>query len=287
MDKELDEGIRNSNLSFALEEAKKRHAASQPTAAGRAAAERLQKSQGPSSIKSHHVNHDVDREAVRTTRATSNVEQLNHFDRLSISKNSSTPKRHFPQFSRHVDQTEHDAQMHELLVQMLDLTVLFMPRKRNGHCLFQCFEQYGNVITLRDKVVELYKYNPHFLDYMIAAEKDAHMTNMRCVDDEKNLRKTAGVDSYGAESEIIALARVCKISVITVAFSGTKNTDRKILTFMLYLSKEIDGEQKIRQISTNDVHVVKEHMHKLKGAFIVIGLVDGHWSLFELPGVYV
>lgn len=185
-------------------------------------------------------------------------------------------------FGPDVGTTAHDESMHRLLETGFKTRVVLHPGTRNGHCLFECFGEFGSVQSLRRGVVLHYEQHtelhPELAQFGDTESIARHVANMLCVNKDGVLKQTAGFDSQGGEAEIITLARICKANIVTVAFTGKEET----LTFRVYLSKEIGGVQKVCTISTDSPVRVKECTRNGTLDNVVIGLVDGHWIRFEV-----
>ncbi|KAJ1465312.1 hypothetical protein T484DRAFT_1757507 [Baffinella frigidus] len=194
-----------------------------------------------------------------------------------------------PPFSHQIQMreisTSNDPEIYEKymcqgLRKMFKPDIMFHPIKRNGHCLFEAFDKFATVSDLRELVAYSYQTNPESLhNFYSESECKAKIQEIRCLGPDGAMKKTATYASYGAEEDVMALSRICKTNVIVVTF--TENMQR--LSFQIYYKKKY-GDDDTHQVTTCDPIVVRRYMHH--DNFIVIGLVNCHWSLFENFGSY-
>ncbi len=285
VEKELQEALKQSQRSYEQEKAIQRRT-KELTPQAAAAIERSA-TQQQKTPRTHQAAAALRRSLLLTeqpdvTRKAREIDELlkvqKSLKEISLHKHVPTPPRRVVVPEQHHTQTDNERHMHELLCQMLDLTLFFHPRERNGHCLYACFEEFANVKTLRQKVIEQFGVDVKFNRIEDDVNLDLLKENVRCTHPGGFLKEEANFDEMGSEVELLALVRALKINVVTVTFTAGNR-----LHFNIYLSRYVDGTQRIHEVHTSDAEDVKKWLYDRFGNVLVIGLVDHHWSLFELP----
>jgi hypothetical protein len=230
------------------------------------------------SIYNNQRRNDIFKDGASKRTGTTEYRQIesidNAFERFHINgaKHSG--------FGEDIETTENDMHMRALLEHMFKRPVVLYQRKRNGHCLFECFEKFGDVKTIRQSLISHYIDHPELLDFGDTVFPRTYIDDMRCLNPDGSLQQRASFDSQGDEAQITALARIYKTNIVTVAFTGPMRMQR--LTFVVYLTKNIDGVQKLRSLYTDDPVEVQKSLQNGNPNSIMIGLVDGHWMTFDI-----
>lgn len=150
--------------------------------------------------------------------------------------------------------------------------VILCPIEPNGHCLYRCFRSLVSVANARS--IDAH-YLATYVSHGLNPERlSARMAEIRCNDENGVMKKHAPLVSWGDEYSIKALSHHFQINVITVVFSQDGR-----LSFEVFGNELINGALVSHLHMTDCHHAVRQYIRGSK--FLVIGLVDGHYSLFD------